>query len=299
MRINIKDILDDKTSGSYTITKKALELFSDYIKEAHKTKSDIKEVFEEIHISAKLLVKKQPNMALLRKYIYTLVTSFKRLLGSGKKKEDILDLVSEKIKSFQEDLVKDIVATSVNGAKVITNFNKILTYSNSTVVKNVFLKAVEMNRKFEVFCVKSDPPGEGVIMAEELADLEIKTSLVTDSQTGTVMDDINMVLVGADRVYETGFVNKAGTLQVCLLAKHFNIPVYLAVETSKILKESDRLIKRVEKNSSEIYSGKSNIEVFNSYYEKIPLSLVSKVISEEGVFETSEFLSWYLGDNNG
>ncbi len=299
MRINIKEILDDNISGSFTITEKTLQMFSEYIEYAMETNIDVKEVFEEIHISAKRLVKQQPNMALLRKYIYTLVTSYKRLLNTPKNREEILDAVAEKIKSYQEDIVNDIEAISSNGTKVITNFNKILTYSNSTVVKSLFLKALERNRKFEVFCVKSDPPNEGVSLAEEIVDLDIKTSLVADSQAGTVMDDMNLVLVGADRVFETGFVNKSGTLAICLLAKHFNIPVYLAVETSKILKESERLIKKTEVDSSEIYSGDKDIEIFNSYYEKIPLDLVDKIISEEGVFETSEFLSWYLGDNNG
>ncbi len=299
MRINIKEILDDNTSGSFTITENTLQLFCDYIEDVIKTNTAIDEIFDEIHISAKRLVKHQPNMALLRKYIYTLVSSFKRLLNSEKKREEILDSVLEKIKSYQDDLINDIEAISANGAKVITNFNKILTCSNSTVVKSLFLKAIEMNRKFEVFCLKSDPPNEGVSLAEELAGLKIKTSLVADSQAGLIMDDMNAVLVGADRIYESGFVNKAGTLSVCLLANHFNIPVYLAVETSKILRESERLIKRVEKDSSEVYSGNKEIEVFNSYYEKIPLNLVNKVISEEGVFETPEFLSWYLGDSNG
>ena len=299
MRINIKEILDDNISGSFTITEKTLQMFSEYLDFAIKTNIDINEVFDEIHISSKQLVKHQPNMALLRKYIYTLVTSFKRLLNTDKKREEIIETISDKVKSSLENLVKDIEAISINGAKVITNFNKILTYSNSTVVKSIFLKAIERNRKFEVYCVKSDPPNEGVSLAEELADLNIKSSLVSDSQAGTIMDDINVVLVGADRVYENGFVNKAGTLAICLLAKHFNIPIYLAVETAKILKESERLIKKVDMDTSEIYEGKKDITVFNSYYEKIPLNLVNKVISEEGVFETSEFLSWYMGENNG
>ena len=299
MRINIKEILDDNTSGSFTITENTLQIFDEYVDYATKSNIDINEVFDEIHSSAKQLVKQQPNMALLRKYIYGLVTSFKRLLSSDKKRAEILDLLAEKIKSSQQNLIKDIETISSNGAKVITNFNKILTYSNSTVVKSLFLRAIEMNRKFEVFCVKSDPPNEGVSLAEELVDLNIKTSLVADSQAGTIIDDMNLVLLGADRVYETGFVNKAGSLSICLLAAHFNIPVYLAVETSKILKESERLIKKVEKDTREIYSGEKDIEVFNSYYEKIPLNLVSKVISEEGVFETAEFLSWYLGENDG
>ena len=65
MRINIKEILDDNISGSFTITEKTLQMFSEYLEYAMGTNIDVNEVFEEIHISAKRLVKQQPNMACL------------------------------------------------------------------------------------------------------------------------------------------------------------------------------------------------------------------------------------------
>ena len=89
MRINIKEIMDDNISGSFTITEKTLQMFGEYLDYSIKTNVDVNEVFEEIHISAKQLVKHQPNMALLRKYIYTLVTHYKRLLNTDKTREEM------------------------------------------------------------------------------------------------------------------------------------------------------------------------------------------------------------------
>lgn len=296
MRINIKEILEDNTSGSFTLTENVLTLFEQYTREILKTNITAKEVFDEIHINAKQVVKAQPNMALLRRYNYTLVNIIKKLLSSDKSRNEILESTLEKIIEFKKELADNIKAIAQNGSKTIIHFNKVLTLSNSSVVKSIIEKAVSHGRKFDVFCLKSDPPNEGVALAEQLADLGLRVTLVADAQAGTIMEDINIVLIGADRLYETGFVNKSGTLAVCLLARHFNVPVYLAAETTKILKESERLIKKVEKDPYEIYGGNKQIEVSNSYYEKIPLNLISKVISEEGVFETSEFLSWYLGE---
>ena len=102
-------------------------------------------------------------------------------------------------------------------------------------------------------------------------------------------------MTGADRIYEDGFVNKAGTLPLCLTAKHFNVPVYLAAETTKILSLSERAIKNPEFPSEEIYKPKSkNLTVKNFYFEKIPLNLTQKVICENSLFETHEFINWYL-----
>ncbi len=295
MAINLSEILNDNRSGSFSLTMNTLKLFKQYLNEQKNTQSTIETVFEEIQAATKSLIKYQSNMVLIRKASNTLISYFKKMLKVNNKKNDLLTSLVEKIVLIEEEYQNNIDIIALSGSKIIANFNKILTYSNSTVATNIFKKADFQKRKFEVFCLKSDPPGEGVNLAETLSKQGIKTTIVADSQSGIIMDDMNLVIIGADRLYETGFVNKSGTLAVCLLAKHFNIPVYLAVETTKILKESERSIKEIERDSKEVYIGNNNISIVNSYFEKIPLKLVHKVICEQGVFETPEFSSWYLG----
>jgi translation initiation factor 2B subunit (eIF-2B alpha/beta/delta family) len=296
MSLDISEILGDNTSGSFTITRNSLTKYIEYLKGETDSKTDLESLFEEIQNAAKELVKSQPNMALIRRTNYSFVSYFKRFLKSEKSRKDVIKMMIAKLQETEKELNENLKAISEYGSRLITNFNKILTFSSSTMVRQIFEKADDFKRKFEVYCLKSDPPLEGVMLAEHLSKRDIKTTIVADSQAGAVMNDMNMVLVGADRLYENGFVNKAGTLAVCLLARHYNVPVYLAVETIKILKESERSIKQVEGDKAEVYTGKKNIDVYNGYYEKIPLDLVNKVICEEGVFETSDFLSWYLGE---
>jgi translation initiation factor 2B subunit (eIF-2B alpha/beta/delta family) len=296
MALSITEILNDNTSGSFSLAMNTLKIFSEYLDKEEQTETLIETVFEELHFASKNLIKHQSNMVLLRKSCNTLIAFFKRAQKSEKSKPELFALLQDKIKQIREEYKKNIEIIALSGSKIIANFNKILTYSNSTVVKHIFEKADFQKRKFEVFCLKSDPPGEGTKLAETLNEQGIKTTIVADSQAGIVMNDMNLVVVGADRLYETGFVNKSGTLALCLLAKQFNIPVYLAVETTKILKESERSIKEIERDIKEVYDSSGNISVINSYYEKIPLNLIHKVISEQGVFETPEFSSWYLGD---
>lgn len=296
MSLDISDILKDNTSGSFTITANSLERYIDYLKNEKDTKNNLEDIFENVQSAAKELVKSQPNMALIRRTHYSFVSYFKRFLKSEKSRKEVLKMMISRLEETRKELDQNLKSIAENGSRLITNFNKILTFSSSTIVRRIFEYADDFKRKFEVYCLKSDPPLEGLQLAEQMNKRGIKTTVVADSQAGVVMDDINMVLVGADRLYENGFVNKAGTLAICLLARHFNVPVYLAVETIKILKESERSIKPVERDPAEVYSGNKNISVINSYYEKIPLDLVNKVICEEGVFETSDFLSWYLGE---
>ena len=296
MSLDISDILNDNRSGSFTITTNSLKRYLDYIKEEMATDTSLDVIFENIQDAAKDLVKSQPNMALIRRTNYAFVAYFKRFLKSDKSRKEILKMMLDKLQSTQKEMDDNLKTIAESGSRLITNFNKVLTYSSSTIVRHILDNAEKFKRKYELFCLKSDPPNEGIELAETMNKKGVKVTIVADSQAGSIMDNMNIVLLGADRLYEDGFVNKSGTLAVCLLAKHFNVPVYLAVETIKILKESERSIKPVERDPAEVYKGNKNIDVYNSYYEKIPLRLVDKVICEEGVFETTDFLSWYLGD---
>ena len=216
MMLNISDILDDNTSGSFSLTMNTLKLFKEYLNDQKNSQLDIEIIFEEMQFAAKNLIKHQSNMVLLRNANNAVISYFKRLLKANRERKNLLNALQEKIEQLEEEYQKNIDIIALSGSKIIANFNKILTYSNSTIAAHIFKKANSQKRKFEVFCLKSDPPGEGIKLAEMLNQQRIKTTVVTDSQAGIIMNDMNLVVMGADRLYETGFVNKSGTLAVSI-----------------------------------------------------------------------------------
>jgi translation initiation factor 2B subunit (eIF-2B alpha/beta/delta family) len=71
----------------------------------------------------------------------------------------------------------------------------------------------------------------------------------------------------------------------------------VAAETDKILKEIDRSLRFYPQNPNEIYKGKQkNLSISNYYFEAVTFDYVSKIICEDGVFDTGEFVNWYLED---
>ncbi|HGY56678.1 MAG TPA: hypothetical protein ENK44_13300 [Caldithrix abyssi] len=295
-KIKLEDLLNDNRSGSLDLTEKMLELFQNVLNEGITQKADSEELYKHLQNISKNLIKKQPNMALLRRVSATYLLYFKRLINSDKTPDEVFSLSAAKI-----DLLKDEIKSNVNkiaqfGCRIIANGNKIMTISQSRHIVNILLAAHKSKRRFEVFCLKSHPPDEGIEMAEFLASKGIKVTVIADNNMGVFMPQMNLVLIGADRIYETGIINKAGTLPLCLTAKHFNIPVYLAAETEKVLLESERSIKKSSYAPEEVYNGKAKgVSAQNIYFERIPLDLIHKVICEDSVFESYEFKNWYLG----
>ncbi|GAB1608154.1 translation initiation factor eIF-2B subunit alpha-like [Argonauta hians] len=110
----------------------------------------------------------------------------------------------------------------------------ILTHSRSRVVLQVLKEAARDKKRFNVFVTESRPDESGRVLCDELKKANIAALLILDSAVSSVMSDVDLVLVGAESVVESGgIINKIGTFNIALAAKAFNKPVYVVAEFFK------------------------------------------------------------------
>lgn len=82
------------------------------------------------------------------------------------------------------------------------------------------------------------PDGAGLKMAQELWKFDIPVTLVLDAAMGYCMEKVDLVLVGAEGVVESGgIINVLGTFQLAVVAKTMKKPVYVAAESYKVSNE--------------------------------------------------------------
>lgn len=85
-------------------------------------------------------------------------------------------------------------------------------------------------------CAEGRPDNTGTKMAKELLAAGIPVTLILDSGVGYMMEKVDMLLVGAEGVVESGgIINYLGTYQAALVARSMNKPVYVAAESYKVL----------------------------------------------------------------
>lgn len=106
-----------------------------------------------------------------------------------------------------------------------------------------------------VWVDETRPRGEGASLGSwELAQNEIDHTIITDTMAGCLMQrgDVDMVIVGADRVSENGdVVAKVGTYLLALAAHDNNIPFYIALPTSTFDFEAKE-ISNQERDADEV-----------------------------------------------
>ncbi|NXY58071.1 EI2BA factor, partial [Callaeas wilsoni] len=128
---------------------------------------------------------------------------------------------------------------------------RILTHAYSRVVLRVLEAAVESKKRFSVYVTESQPDQAGRVfinlvfilvkgkqkMAKALRKLNIPVTVILDAAVGYIMEKVDLVLVGAEGVVESGgIINKIGTNQIAVCAKAQNKPFYVVAESFKFVR---------------------------------------------------------------
>jgi translation initiation factor 2B subunit (eIF-2B alpha/beta/delta family) len=161
---------------------------------------------------------------------------------------------------------------------------QVVTISSSGTVLLV-LQTVAAKRSIEVSCAEGRPALEGRRLAERLASSQVPVTLYSDSGLGQALDGADVVLVGADAISPTSFLNKSGTRMLAAAAAQQGVPIYVCATRDKFVSTSiaARLAIRDE-SAEEIWpSPPAGVKVRNRYFETTPLDLVTAVVSDAGV----------------
>ncbi|NWV97352.1 EI2BA factor, partial [Machaerirhynchus nigripectus] len=124
---------------------------------------------------------------------------------------------------------------------------RILTHAYSRVVLRVLEAAVESKKRFSVYVTESQPDQAGQVFinlvftlvnrVKALRKLNIPVTVILDAAVGYIMEKVDLVLVGAEGVVESGgIINKIGTNQIAVCAKAQNKPFYVVAESFKFVR---------------------------------------------------------------
>ena len=166
---------------------------------------------------------------------------------------------------------------------------RIVTLSYSRSVLHV-LDRLARERPVDVACAEGRPAYEGRRLAGRLADAGIPVTFFTDAAIGQALAGAHDVVVGADAVTPEWFLNKSGTGALAAEAARQGVGLWVIASRDKFLDQGagDRLPIR-EGAPAEVWTTPPpGVTVRNPYFERVPLTLVSAVISDVGVLQPAD-----------
>lgn len=135
------------------------------------------------------------------------------------------------------------------------------------------------------------PIGDGLKSARLLKDMGFHVTITSDLSLPGMLSTKDLILTGCDAIVQPDMVNRAGTLPLALTAKHLGLPVIVVTEQTKILHPSLKDFLRLkDAPPEELLKPPYSYKVKHRYFEKIPLKLIHKVITQEGAFSPNEMV---------
>jgi len=169
------------------------------------------------------------------------------------------------------------------GSKIIPKNAVIMTHCHSGEALAVIKEAWKDKKKISVFATVTEPLGQGIKTATELAKLKIPVTLINDNAVGHMMRQVNMVVIGSDAIRKNGVVNKVGTSLVALAAKENKKPFYVVASTIKFDRRKKFIIE--ERPANEVYKKIKGIKIRNPAFDITDWKFVTAVVTEKGILK--------------
>jgi methylthioribose-1-phosphate isomerase len=250
-----------------------------------------------------LMASTRPTAVNLFWAIERMKRAFAAGVQAGQSAEELKDLLEREATAIHDEDFESCRTMGRFGAELVPDNARILTHCNAGALATagygtalgVIRAAAEQGKVRQVFADETRPFLQGArLTAWELVRDHVPTTIITESMAGPLMErgDIDMVVVGADRIAANGDVaNKIGTYTVAVMADAHKIPFYVAapISTIDLATASGKDIPIEQRAAREItHLGSTRLapdgaSVWNPAFDVTPSRLIAGIITERGI----------------
>jgi len=285
--MTFEDLARDHRSGATALTRAAAERLLELA--ASSTAGDPGTFWNELTAACRELVGAQREMASIVNLAGRVLAAAERVVLSGLSPEVARQAVHVECTRAIECASESLASLAGHGAALVEDGAVVATVSASETVLAVLGAAVDAGRVPRVIVSESRPAREGVSLAAALRERGIASTVVADAALPGLVGRASIVLVGADGVSESDFVNKIGTYPLALAAREAEVPFYVAASLDRFISSALRgRTDRLRDGAEILASPPPGVSVENRTFEAVPLSLTTGVVTEEGVKEPAE-----------
>lgn len=253
---------------------------------AKETRANRKQDFlKELSGAKELLFASRETEPLMRNAIRWVISQVGK--SDRTRVKDLVEIVTSASSQFLKSLEDSKEKIAEIGAKRIRDNSIILTHCHSSTVTYLLNKAEREGKSFEVVCTETRPVFQGRITAKEMSDLGVKTTIIIDSAARFFINNVDLVIVGADAITSEGnVINKIGTSVLALVAQEARTPFYVV---SELLKFDPATMygdyeKIEERSPDEIWKNPpENLIIRNPAFDVTRRDFIHGIICEEGI----------------
>jgi methylthioribose-1-phosphate isomerase len=195
-------------------------------------------------------------------------------------------------------------------ATLVEEGDTILTHCwAETSLIDTLAAALRLGKRIRVVCTETRPYLQGSrLTAHSVAEMGIDVTVITDNMAACAMDrgKITRLMTAADRVTLSGHViNKVGTLQLAIAARHFGLPYVAMVQRPDRLAPTPDYVAMEERDGGESLSclgvptASPLARGWYPAFDVTPPTLVAAVATSEGIFGPLALREQFGADERG
>jgi ribose 1,5-bisphosphate isomerase len=244
--------------------------------------SSQEEFDSEIKHAAQILLDTRPTAVSLSNAIRMVTKSSANSLDGAR------EAVIFNANRFIENSQKAVEKIGQIGGRRIRDGDTVLTHCNSLAAISVISTAHKSGKHIKVIATESRPRFQGITTIGMLDDLGIETELIVDSAVRSVMNEVDLVVVGADVITANGtLINKIGTAQIALCAHEARTSFMVAAETYKFSPRTilGELVTIEEREAQEVLPEihrYKHVRVRNPAFDVTPHHYIDVICTEAG-----------------
>ncbi|MFZ1897677.1 ribose 1,5-bisphosphate isomerase [Methanoregula sp.] len=262
---------------------------------------------QEMERAAAMLLATRPTAVSLPNAVHIVMAGLGHAQSTDEARAGVVRRADEFIRSSQNAVER----IAQFGASHIRDGDTILTHCNSEVALACIIEAHRQGKEIEVFATEVRPRNQGLITIRTLNDAGIQTNFIVDSAVRSFINDIDLVIVGADAVTVNGaVVNKIGTAQVAHSAREARVNMMVAAETYKFAPRTilGELVRIEERAGSEVLPDEiartlPYVTVRNPAFDVTPAEYIDLIVTEKGAIPPQmayiiirDYLGWGIDE---
>jgi len=279
-----------KIRGAGKIARSGLGAMLDGMGELYSHSDSAESFLGNIRAARKILIETRPTAVALPNALAFLDNALDREARAGATKESLRLAAERAIAEFIKRMDESYRRIVDLALPLIPKDSAAITHCHSSVAVAVMRRAAEGGLVRAVYVTETRPVFQGRITAKELQGSGASVKLITDSAAGYYMNDVDIMVVGADAIAMNGdVVNKIGTFPIAVLAKHMGRKVLVAAETYKIATKANAGAEvPIEfRDVEEVYQADSGpetqLEILNPVFDVTPGQFIDFIVTELGV----------------
>jgi translation initiation factor 2B subunit (eIF-2B alpha/beta/delta family) len=260
----VDELRRDTVHGAGWMAERAIDTL---VEEAGGAADDTEELLTRLHQAGRSLAESRRDAGAVAGAIGRVLAAAHR--QSHLSVDELKLVVTEEARAILEARHRAARAVAIQLAPRLADAD-VMTHSASATVREAFVHTPPR----KVTCTVSYPREEGRVFADELSEAGLEVELVEDDEAAASLDQVALLLFGADTVFRDGTLcNKVGTLALARAARERGVAVAVACEVLKLSPHDSAEARHLAEDGTRDFT---------------PPDLIGEFVTEEGIFEPDQ-----------